>query len=174
MGLRSLPFFKAKRGWQFAGGGQSDGGGGGGGGSLPIATTDTIGAVRVGNGLDVANDGTLSTSMQFSTSEFATGLKWIDGKDIYCSVLDNIPPSNSYRFSDPFTNSTLDKIIFSSFIFQINDGDGFVVTNGNVGSSNYSLTYEILIAGSYKNRLQYKTNAINGSLGHCTIFYTKA
>lgn len=38
MGIRSIPFFKGKKGWQFAGGGQDDGsGGGGGGGTTPLA-----------------------------------------------------------------------------------------------------------------------------------------
>lgn len=57
MGLRSLPFFKAKKGWQVAGGGLSADGG-----SLPIATTTTLGGVRVGRGLNIDNDGTLSIS----------------------------------------------------------------------------------------------------------------
>jgi len=86
MGLRSLPFFKAKKGWQFAGGGlTSDSGGGG--GSLPIATTETLGAVRVGNGLEVDNTGTLSTICHYQTKEFATGKKWIDNKDVFGLVL---------------------------------------------------------------------------------------
>ena len=62
MGLRSLPFFKAKKGWQFAGGGLSADGGGGGGGSLPIATTTTLGGVRIGSGINVSNDGTISAT----------------------------------------------------------------------------------------------------------------
>lgn len=87
MGLRSLPFFKAKKGWMFAGGGLSADGGGG--GSLPIATTETLGAVRVGSGLNVANDGTLTTSIDMRKIEGAcnnktlntilTGVTTIDG-----------------------------------------------------------------------------------------------
>lgn len=66
MGLRSLPFFKAKRGWQIAGGGlTSDGGGGG--GSLPVATAETLGGVRIGSGVIVANDGTISTDLHIRT-----------------------------------------------------------------------------------------------------------
>lgn len=59
MGLRSLPFFKAKKGWQIAGGGLSADGGGG--GSLPIATPTTLGGVKIGDGLSISNDGILST-----------------------------------------------------------------------------------------------------------------
>lgn len=84
MGLRSLPFFKAKKGWMFAGGGLSADGGGG-GGSLPIATTETLGAVRVGYGLNVANDGTL-TGFPFPVP---------DGYVLKCKVYDNISLSSS-------------------------------------------------------------------------------
>lgn len=83
MGLRSLPFFKAKKGWQFAGGGLSADGGGG--GSLPIATTETLGAVRVGYGLNVSNDGTL-TGLSFPVP---------DGYVLKFRVYDNITLSTS-------------------------------------------------------------------------------
>lgn len=36
-----------------------------------------------------------SGSFQFSTTEQKTGLKWVDGKDIYCRVLEGTTPSAS-------------------------------------------------------------------------------
>lgn len=55
MGLRSLPFFKAKKGWQFAGGGLPSDSSGGGGGS----------------------------GINYSTEEQLTSATWVDGKPIY-------------------------------------------------------------------------------------------
>ena len=57
--MRLLPFMKAKKGFQFAGGGFESSGGGGSGGGLP----------------------------DFSTDEFDTGSKWIDGKSIFGKVV---------------------------------------------------------------------------------------
>lgn len=88
MGMRSLPFFKGKKGYQFAGGGiTSDGGGG----SLPIASTDTLGGIKVGNGLSITSEGVLSSSGGdvYTTDEVDTGAVWIDGKHIYRKVLTN-------------------------------------------------------------------------------------
>ena len=79
MGLRSLPFFKSKKGWQFAGGGlESEGGG-----SLPIASADVLGGVKIGFGLTITAEGVLSSGATFSTTEFDTGLKTHDNKTIY-------------------------------------------------------------------------------------------
>lgn len=38
------------------------GSGGGGGGSLPVATANTLGGVKIGSGINVTGDGTISTS----------------------------------------------------------------------------------------------------------------
>lgn len=65
----------------------------GGGGEpyvLPVASADTLGGVKVGSRLSVEN-GVLSADLQmpdFSTTEHATGSKWIDGKEIYRKVID--------------------------------------------------------------------------------------
>ena len=61
--MRIMPFMKRKKGVQFAGIGLDTGGGGGGGSYvLPTATRTRLGGVKVGTGLEVAEDGTLSTS----------------------------------------------------------------------------------------------------------------
>lgn len=96
--MRFLPFAKGKKGFQFAGGGVSDSGGSGGGGgsyTLPPATSSTLGGVKIGSGVNVTSDGTISVSggggggggFDYSTSEEVnTGHKWIDGKSIFCKV----------------------------------------------------------------------------------------
>ena len=82
MGIRSIPFFKGKKGWQFAGGGQADGGGGG-AGNVPIATTSSLGGVIIGSGLKITPEGVLSSGGNFSTTPIDTGYKTHDGKNIY-------------------------------------------------------------------------------------------
>ena len=60
---------------------------GGSGGTIPPATSETLGGVKIGAGVNVSEDGTISVSSYaphaYSTNEVATGRKWIDGKDIY-------------------------------------------------------------------------------------------
>lgn len=98
MGLRSLPFFKAKKGWQFAGGGLSADGGGG-GGSLPIATTETLGTIRVGSGLNVTNDGTLSNAgLNMSLTPHVIG-KFL-GRDLYCVAISRSDLKNGQTIID--------------------------------------------------------------------------
>ena len=58
MGLRSLPFFKAKKGFQFAGGGFDSSGGGT--YTLPPATASTLGGIIAGSDFNVTSDGALS------------------------------------------------------------------------------------------------------------------
>lgn len=69
-------------------------GGGGGGYVLPTASDETLGGIKVGNGLEIDPEtGVLSntnptpyTPVSYSTTEQKTGKKWIDGKDIYIKV----------------------------------------------------------------------------------------
>lgn len=87
--MRIMPFMKRKKGVQFAGIGLDTGGGGGGGSYvLPTATANRLGGVKVGNGLEVAEDGTLSTSgggggggLDFSTIPHVIGK--YGNKDLY-------------------------------------------------------------------------------------------
>lgn len=71
------PFENAKRIANGAGGGSA---------TIPPATADRIGGVKIGDGINVTEDGTISasyTSQAYSTEEHKIGRKWIDGKDIY-------------------------------------------------------------------------------------------
>ena len=102
--MRIMPFMKRKKGIQFAGVGLDTGGGGGGTYVLPSATSETLGGIKVGSGLSVTSDGTLSTSgggggsgVTFSTTEFETPDTWINGKKIfgivYTNIATNVSPS---------------------------------------------------------------------------------
>lgn len=76
-------------------------GGGGEHYTLPIASTETLGGVKVGDNLTVEEDGTLnadSKSVNYSTTEQPTGQKWIDGKDIYTITVNfGALPNNSTK-----------------------------------------------------------------------------
>lgn len=60
---------------------------------LPVASDETLGGVKIGEGLDIDENGVLSASVtpytppDYSTSEVDTGMKWIDGKTIYRKVI---------------------------------------------------------------------------------------
>ena len=73
--------------------------------TLPTAAADTLGGIKVGSRLSIDGDtGVLSADSQivdYSTTEQATGQKWIDGKDIYSKVisLGNLPNTTEKRVS---------------------------------------------------------------------------
>ena len=81
--MRFLPFTKNKGGCQFAGLGYDSGGGGS--YTLPPATASMLGGVKVGTGLAVESDGTLSASggggIDLSTTEHVVGK--YGNKDLY-------------------------------------------------------------------------------------------
>ena len=64
---------------------------GGSGGTIAPATSETLGGVKIGAGVNIASDGTISvpsyTPPAYSTVEHNTGRKWIDGKDIFEKVV---------------------------------------------------------------------------------------
>ena len=55
---------------------------GGGGYVLPVASSSTLGGVKVGGGLDIDASGVLSAQENYSTTEQIIGT-WIDGKQLY-------------------------------------------------------------------------------------------
>lgn len=57
--------------------------GSGGISDIPIASADTLGVVKAGDGVTVDADGAISAGGTLSTTEHKTGSKWLDGKDIY-------------------------------------------------------------------------------------------
>lgn len=99
MSLNTLPFNP------FPPSSDQKGSGGGGSYELPIASVETLGGVKVGNGLTINSEtGELSADSQivdYSTTEQATGQKWIDGKEIYSKVisLGNLPNNEEKKVS---------------------------------------------------------------------------
>ena len=104
--------------------------------NVTAATDNKLGGIKVGSGLEIV-DGvlnvTISGSFDYSSDEFLTGQKWIDGKDIYGKTY--------YADSNiPATGATIDTISgFDNFI----NYEGVVLLGGNylpmtfrAGSSN--------------------------------------
>ena len=90
--MRGIPFFKGKKGIQFAGANFDSGGSGGSSYVLPAATSGTLGGVKIGTGLSVTEDGTISTSggggggtISYSKTPVKIGT-WVNGKDVYRRV----------------------------------------------------------------------------------------
>lgn len=82
--MRTMPQFGNTDGYQFAGSGMDSGGGG----SLPIASADVLGGVKIGANLSITSEGVLSaiSSNAYSTDEAVVG-SWIDGSSIYRKVI---------------------------------------------------------------------------------------
>lgn len=79
----------------------------GGGGTLEPATAETLGGVKVGNGLNVTSDGMLSVAgVDYSTNEQLTGRKDIDGKNIYSKsfTVESLPNTTDLGFNHGITN----------------------------------------------------------------------
>ena len=93
--------------------------------TLPTAAADTLGGVKVGTGLSIA-DGVLSANTQYtvySTTPIKVGT-WIDGRDIYRVVYDNIALTNSAEVAvDANFGNTKDIIAFNC-ITKIASGTG--------------------------------------------------
>lgn len=134
----------------------------GGGYELPIASASTLGGVKIGENLEISENGVLSASagvVDYSTNEQATGQKWIDGKDIYfkTEVLENTIQLNPSSWTTVLQASYMNKLLTVMTVGE--DGtvsDGRIrwhLENGEVQAA----SYEIL-------------NLVNPTI---TLYYTK-
>ena len=102
----------------------------GGGGSyvLPVASSSTLGGVKVGSNLSIDESGVLSASgggaVNYSTTEQQIGT-WIDGKPLY---------QKTYSFNLPTTAGYSDIVIDSSIenMGNIFIENGFIFYNNNM------------------------------------------
>lgn len=93
----------------------------GGGSELSPATAETLGGVKVGNGLNVTSDGTLNVAgVDYSTTEHLTGRKWIDGKDIYekVVVLDSVITVTTNWTNLELSNADYDAMIHANGLHE--------------------------------------------------------
>lgn len=122
---------------------------GGGGGSyvLPVASAETLGGVKVGNNLTIA-DGVLSapapcTPPAYSTNEFDTGKKWIDNKTIYGKVFDF---SSTIVVSNNTWTNTEEDTHGATFINAFGIASSGEVFSVNAGNDNNKL---VLMVNAY-------------------------
>lgn len=85
---------------------------GSGNASVRKATSELLGVIKAGNGVSIDAEGAIS-GVPYSTTEYKTGRKWIDGKDIYQKVVSlDSPLTVSRNGSDtgiaPFHNTMID------------------------------------------------------------------
>lgn len=134
---------------------------------LPVASSETLGGIKVGENLTI-EDGVLSgpspyTQVNYSTTEQKTEQKWIDGKTIYQKTLSNIILATTGTWYN--TDITdIDNVVFCDFS----------ATHGGVQSSpdvNYAYVQWQVSGGV----LQFKSyNASNGiAVKFATVRYTK-
>ncbi len=136
--MRVLPFFKPKKGWHVAGTNlEPDSGGGGGSYVLPVASADTLGGVKIGEGVSIDANGVLSVSggggggdgLVISTTETKVGS--FLGSDLYCKVI--TPNSNldtSYKVVWDYGSNRVNPVI--GFAIGGNGENGLAMASVNL------------------------------------------
>lgn len=103
---------------------------------LPVASAETLGGVKVGEGLSITEAGVLSALVapNYSTEEQKTGQKWLDGKDIYVKifVLDTPVIINAYSWH------TVDSLAADTIlnVGAIDSDNGFFPFGGSIDNGN--------------------------------------
>lgn len=140
--------------------------------TLPIAADDTLGGVKVGSGLSIDSEtGALSADSQmvdYSTTEQATGQKWIDGKDIYRKVIANVADQATIATDvDTIVNCIIARHGTSSDSNRHVFGDGFTVNDGGsilLDTTTHSATYAVWASTG---------GSLDKAADHIIIEYTK-
>lgn len=162
--MRGLPFFKAKNKPQFAGLNFSDAsssGGGGGGGSytLPTATASRLGGVKIGTGVNVASDGTISVSGGGGGGDdkvigvgTETKICEIIGKNVYATITTGNTISGEW---EPIYNNDFNKRIYPIFALAY----GYFNNNVFVSVPLITSTSNTTVNGSATNTKRIPANA---------------
>ena len=153
------------------------GAGGGSAYELPTASADTLGGVKVGSNLSIA-DGVLSapapySPVNYSTTEVDTGVKWIDGKPIYRRVVNigALPDNSTKTITLGLSIDTLIKLFGSVKASNA----GFLTLPFASFDSGGAYSTWLSIDGN--GDLVVTDNAAFGTAdytGHCVIEYTKS
>ena len=168
--MRVLPFFKPKKGWHVAGTNLEPDSGGGGSYVLPVASADTLGGVKVGDGLAINAAGVLSTSgggggggLDFSDTENEVGMygnRKLFTRTFSGSVSSSVSTADTWIAASSATS--FDNIIayFGNFI----DGNiNVAVTRADYEPSNGN--WHVMGSNEYSYPSDGKV--------YLTIFYTK-
>ena len=143
---------------------------------LPVASAETLGGIKVGENLSI-EDGVLSaesgyTPLNYSTTEEQnTGIKWVDGKDIYVKTFSLLAQTSST--SEPHNIADLTDLNIG-FVINI-EGVGYVnsaQSNSPILSTGQSLSFRYLRDTKYLQ--YYQTFSSSYSIDvYCTVYYTK-
>lgn len=142
--------------------------------SLPTAAADTLGGVKVGTGLTIS-EGVLSANSQlvdYDTDEVDTGVKWIDGKEIYRLVVNigTLPDNDTKTITLGLSIDSLIKLQGS--VKASNSGFLSLPFSSFDSGGAYSAWLSIDASGD----LVVTDNAAFGTAGYtgiCVIEYTK-
>lgn len=178
--MRFMPFVKGKKGFQMAGGGVSDSGGGGGGYVLPSATSSTLGGVKIGTGVEVTSDGTISVSgggggsiPTYSPVEHQVTV-WqeevggvLKKKPVYQKTVFDITPSTNQQI----VVSNIDRLIDYSFKRSVGSPSTyFILYDGTTDSNKIGFN----ITSSHKLSIESASASYSGGSGTLSLFYTKS
>ena len=135
---------------------------GGSGGTIQPATSEKLGGVKIGEGINVSEDGTISVPSYvppaYSTNEVATGRKWIDGKDIYEKII---------NYNGALSNTATTLATGIDYMSNIIDA-ACIADNGTEGISPITLWID---GTDLKGRT---VGNFSSQLLHIVIQYTKA
>ena len=151
---------------------------------LPIASAETLGGIKVGKNLSIAEDGTLNAeasggSHNYSTEEQIVG-KWVDGKPIYEITYYNENPTVSSTYNDfvstGVTLNNIDNIININGTVIRDIGDGKLCYPIVYEDNNYKLIvrpHDINNSGNYNIEYcaYFSSNSIKNLI--ITVQYTK-
>lgn len=141
------------------------------GGALPIASAETLGGVKVGEGLSITENGVLSADGQavdYSTTEYATGQKWIDGKEIYGKVSTNVANESIIAADvDTIVNCIIARHGASTDANRHVFGDGFTINDGGsiyLNTDTHEAQYAVWASTG---------GSLDKAADHIIIYYTK-
>lgn len=100
-------------------------------------------------------------SWDYSTDEVSTGQKWINGKDIYCKVFNNL---NKTLFD--WTDLGVDASDIDVFV------NGYVI--GDDAGKGQCIVNAVLFAASSSKLWILKQGNFSGTIETAVVFYTKA
>lgn len=117
--------------------------------------------------LEDAEGGSSAGGVNYSTNEQNTGIKWTDGKDIYCKTFTNVScPMNSYTTS-------LDLGVEADTVVKIEGNNQAIVnpTTEIVFNAYYAKVNKVSGSNTILNPTNQLASLTNVTL---TIYYTKA
>ena len=120
---------------------------------LPAATTEILGGVKIGNGITIAEDGTISVDVSAHNTIECFGLS---GKTDIESIQANIPEGMALHAGDTAIvkreiGDGTDKYQYTAYVYDTSDPENkkWVAMDGNYNANNVFLESDITLAGNY-------------------------